>query len=99
MRNWRRSAAYRIAFANFAAYAVGLALLGVVVFVVMHIAVTRQLDSVVSDEAQTLASEYRSGGARELGEAIAERETVSNRMLYGVFAPDGRRIMGSLPAE
>jgi signal transduction histidine kinase len=95
MRNWRRSAAYRIAFANFAAYAIGIALLGTVVFAVMHAAFSRQLDSMISDEARSLAGEYRSGGRRELGEAISEREASSNRMLYAVFAPDGRRIYGS----
>ena len=32
MHSWRRSAAYRIAFANFITFAAGLALLGLVVF-------------------------------------------------------------------
>jgi hypothetical protein len=98
MRSWRRSAAYRIAFVNFAAYAIGIALLGAVVFGVIHAAFTRQLDAMVSDEAQTLAGEYRSGEMTELNEAIVEREAASNRMLYAVFAPDGRRIAGSLRA-
>jgi signal transduction histidine kinase len=98
MRSWRRSAAYRIAFANFAAYAVGIAVLGAVVFGVIHVAFTRQLDAMVADEAQTLAGEFRSGGMTELNEAIAEREVASNRMLYAIFAPDGRRISGSLQA-
>jgi signal transduction histidine kinase len=96
MRSWRRSAAYRIAFVNFAAYAIGIALLGAVVFAVIHAAFTRQLDAMVSDEAQTLAGEFRSGGMTELNEAILERPAASNRMLYAVYAPDGRRIAGSL---
>ena len=58
MRNWRRSAAYRIAFVNFGAYAIGLALLGAVVFAVIHAAFTRQLDAMVTDDAQTLAGEF-----------------------------------------
>ena len=100
MPNRRSSAAYRIAFANFGAFAVGLALLGVVVFAAMHVAFLRQLDATISDEATTLADEYRGGGDRELGEAIAEREASrsSTRMLYAVFAPDGRRVYGSLRA-
>ena len=49
MRSWRRSAAYRIAFANFIIFAVGLALLGLVVFGVMHVAFVGQLDATVSD--------------------------------------------------
>ena len=98
MPRWRSSAAYRIAFTNFLAFTAGLAALGVVVFVVMHIAFMRELDSTISDEAQTLVDEYKVGGSRELKEAIAEREMVNSptRMMYAVYAPDGRRIAGSL---
>ena len=97
MHRWRASAAYRIAFTNFLAFAVGLALLGVVVFEVMHVAFKHQLDSMISDEAETLVDEYKVGGSRELNEAIAEREMVNSptRMMYAVYAPDGRRIAGS----
>jgi signal transduction histidine kinase len=98
IRNWRRSAAYRIAFANFIIFATGLALLGLAVFGVMHVAFVAQLDATVSDEAQTLVDEYRSGGFGELREAIAVRESSRSptRMLYAVFGPDGRRLAGSL---
>lgn len=101
MRSWRSSAAYRIAFINFGAYSAGLALLGVIVFAVMHIAFSRQLDSMVADEARTLQNEYAGGGESELAEAIAEREAQrsATRMLYAVFAPDGRRILGSLDTQ
>lgn len=100
-RSWRRSAAYRIAFANFIVFAVGLALLGLVVFGAIHFAFIGQLDATVSDEAHTLVDEYRSGGAGELAEAIAVRESSRSptRMLYAVFAPDGRRIAGTLRTE
>ena len=66
----------------------------------MHIAFTRQLDAMISDEARTLLDEYQAGGIRELGEGIVEREATgsSTRMLYAVFTPDGRRIFGSLRA-
>ena len=101
MLKWRSSAAYRIAFINFGAYSAGLALLGIIVFAVMHIAFAHQLDSMVVDETRTLQEEYATGGERELAEAIAEREasTSSTRMLYAVFAPDGRRIYGSLQTK
>jgi hypothetical protein len=101
MTRWRSSAAYRLALLNFAVFAAGLAVLGTVVFVVMHISFVRQLDAGIAEEARTLASEYKSGGGRELGEAIAEREQAGSpeRMLYAVFAPDGRRIGGSLRAK
>jgi signal transduction histidine kinase len=98
MPRWQSSAAYRIALANFALFAAGLALLGLIVFEVMHLSFTGQLDATIADEAQTLVAEYRSGGDRELSEAIAERESAGSpaRMLYAVFARDGRRIHGSL---
>jgi signal transduction histidine kinase len=98
MVSWRSSAAYQIAFANLGALLVGLAVLGVVVFFAMHIAFTNQLDAMISDEAQTLVDEYRGGGRHELVEAIAAREASRSptRMLYAVFAPDGRRLEGSL---
>lgn len=98
MRSWRRSAAYRIAFANFITFAVGLALLGLVVFGAMHVAFVGQLDAMVSDEAQTLVDEYHAGGMGEVREAIAVRESSRSptRMLFAVFAPDGRRIAGKL---
>ena len=101
IRNWHRSAAYRIAFANFIVFAIGLALLGLVVFLVMHIAFTRQLDAMVSDEAQTLVDEYHSGGVGELEEAIAVREASRSptRMFYALFYADGHRVAGSLQTE
>lgn len=98
MADRRSSAAYRIAFINFCAFAIGLAILGLVVLQVMHVAFTRELDNRLQDEAQTLASEYRSDDPGDLGEAIFQREAVQgpNRMLYAVFAPNGRRLFGSL---
>ena len=98
MTDWRHSAAYRIAFAYAAAFALAMALLGIVVFWAMHVAFTRQLDATVADEVQTLVAEYRSDGGSELGDAIAQRELSRSpgRLLYAVFAPDGRRIYGSL---
>lgn len=101
MHSWRNSAAYRIAFANFIAFALGLALLGVVVFAVMHMDFSRQLDAMMKDEVQTLVDEYHSGGNQNLADAIAEREAsgTPTRLLYAVFTPDGRRIIGGLQAR
>ena len=98
MASWRSSAAYRIAFINFAAYSAGLALLGVIVFAAMHIAFGRQLDATVTQEARTLQDEYARGGDPQLAREIAEREAPSSptHMLYAVFGSDGRRLYGSL---
>lgn len=74
-------------------------MLGLIVYWSMHIAFTHQLDAMITDEAQTLVTEYKSdGGDGELADAIAQREgsRAPERLLYAVFAPDGRRVMGSL---
>ena len=98
MTKWRASAALRLAIGYATALAVGMAVLGAVVFLAMHVAFTRQLDATVTDEVRTLATEFRSDGGGELSDAIAQREssTSPGRLLYAVFAPDGRRIAGSL---
>ncbi|MDP9086422.1 MAG: histidine kinase, partial [Pseudomonadota bacterium] len=98
MTDWRSSAAYRIAIAYAAAFALAMAVLGVIVFWAMHVAFTRQMDATVVDEAQTLVAEYRSDGSAELGDAIAQRELSRSpgRLLYAVFDPNGRRIYGHL---
>lgn len=98
MTRRRSSAAYRIAFANLGVFLLGLALLGLAVFAIMHVAFTRQLDAMISDEAQTLVDEHRLGGSREFTEAIADRDKSRSptRMLYALFAADGTRIAGTL---
>ena len=96
----RSSAAYRIAFATFGAVALGLAILGAIIFAVMHIAFTRQLDTMIADGTQSLVADYRQDGPAELADAIREREASpsSTRLLYAVYAPDGRRLYGNLQA-
>ena len=98
MTSRKSSAAYRIAFAYTAILALGVALLGLVIFETMHLDFTRQLDATVTDEARTLVSEYHNDGGTELADAIAQREASRSptRLLYAVFAPDGRRLLGSL---
>jgi signal transduction histidine kinase len=79
----------------------GLASLGLVMFVVLHVAFQRQLDSMVSDDARALAEEFRADGDQELADEIREREAIRspNHMLYAVFAPDGTVLHGSLQAK
>ena len=101
MKHLRNSAAYRIAFVYSAAIALGIALLGVIVFWAMHVAFTRQLDVMIQDEADTMILEYRSGGPKELAVAIDERERLSKaaQLYYAVFTPDGRRVLGTLDTK
>ncbi len=98
MLKWYRSAAYRIAFLNFGAYAAGLALLGLAMMAIMHSAFSRQLDGMVTDEFAELQNLYSTGGDKALADGIGLREksTSTSRMLYAVISPDGRRILGSL---
>ena len=98
MSKLRSSAAYRIAFANLAVFTLGLALLGILVFEAMNIAFTHQLDAQLRDETQTLVDEYRSDGSGELRDSIVQREALRSpdRLMYAVFAPDGKRLFGSL---
>lgn len=98
MRNWRSSAGYRIAFASFSAFALGIAILAVVTFFVMRSAFANQLNSMVSDESLEVAAEFRDAGPKGLAESLREREssTSPTRLLYAAFAPDGRRVAGSL---
>lgn len=96
--SWRKSAAYQIAFAYSAAFALGVALLGTMIFIAMHLAFIHELDASITDEAAGLVSEYRTDGVGELRDAITQREAISSRsrMLYAVFSPSGQRIYGSL---
>ena len=73
MISWPSSAAYRIALANFAAYAVGLVLLGAIVFATTHLVFSRQLDGMVTDESQELQRSFANGGEQELAKEIAAR--------------------------
>jgi signal transduction histidine kinase len=93
-----RSAAYRIAFVSSGAFALAILLLGIVLFWTMHLDFTRQIDATLSEEAATLAGEYRSDGPREIAAAIAQREASRSRdrLLYALFDRNGRRVAGSL---
>ncbi|GAO40940.1 putative two-component histidine kinase [Sphingomonas changbaiensis NBRC 104936] len=96
-----RSAAYRIAFVYSAAFALAIAILGAIIFWAMHVAFTRQLDTMIRDEAAALVSEYRADGASELAEAIGKREAIPShdRLFYALFDAQGRRISGRLVTQ
>jgi signal transduction histidine kinase len=96
MANRRSSAAYRIAFAYAAAFALGIALLGAAVFYAMHVSFVRELDTSLAEEASSLLEEYRTAGDAELAEAIAKREAVDTRDLtgFGVFSASGKHLYG-----
>ena len=101
MPKFQSSAAYCIAFAYAAAFAVGIALLGAAVFYAIHLSFVRELDTGLTEEASALREEYSSGGNTELAEAIAKREAADPRDLsaYGVFSATGVRLYGSIDAK
>jgi signal transduction histidine kinase len=96
-----RSAAYRIAFAYSAAFATAMALLGLVLFLAMHIAFSRQLDAIIADETSELRSELHAEGIGELAEEIRQRQAIHDRdrLFYAVYDAGGRHILGTLEAE
>lgn len=99
MPSRRTSAAYRIAFAYAAAFALGIAILGTIIFYAMHASIVRELDGNLSQKSSALLEEYRNGGLAELAEAIDRRESIGGRELnrFAVFDPTGRRLYGNLP--
>jgi signal transduction histidine kinase len=98
MPDRRASAAYRIAFAYAASFALGIALLGTVIFYAIHVSFVRELDAALTEEVSSLKEEYSTGGNAELAEAIAKREAVDTRDLsaFGVFSTSGARLFGNL---
>lgn len=96
-----RSAAYRIAIISSAAFAVATIALGFIVYLAAHAAFVRQLDDRIRIDSASLATTFQSEGRAELVEAIQFREhdDPTNELAYALFAPDGRRIAGTLVAK
>ncbi len=93
-----RSAAYRIAIVYSAAFATATLALGAGVYWAAHVALHRQLDDRIGAEVSSLVSEYHGEGAKSLRLVIGRREIAraTNDLGYALFAPDGRRVAGSL---
>lgn len=101
MRRLLQSAAYRIAFVYAAASTLTMLLVGTVVILVAHSAFARQLDQQIMDDSKGIVAEYREEGFDAVVDAIAVRETGNgtNKLLYAVFAPGGRRLAGRMQAQ
>lgn len=95
-----RSAAYRIALLYALGFTTVTLVLGLVIVLVSHVALTRQLEGQILEEARALHAEYRLEGFREFTFAIRERQHVSdiNEMRYAVFGSNGQRLVGDLDA-
>jgi hypothetical protein len=94
----KSSAAYRIALAGSAVFALAVMVLGAAVYYAAHNQFYRQFERQVSDDAQALAAEYHEDGLRGLRYAIDEREqgSAAKQFAYAVFDRTERRIAGSL---
>lgn len=96
-----RSAAYRIAFAYFAAFALAVAVLGVAVYFAADAAFRGQQDDALTDETAELVGAYRAQGLDDLREGIAERTRSGgvNSFGYALFDGRGRRVFGDLDLD
>jgi signal transduction histidine kinase len=92
------SAAYRIAFAYSAVFALATMSLGVVVFFAANAAFESQLDTRIEAESNELVARYRANGTGDLRAAIATREggNAKNRLGYALFDISGNRLAGVL---
>ena len=73
MPDRRRSAAYRIALTHSAAFALAIAILGVLVYFAADAAFRRQQDTALAEASADLVRQYHDEGAHELAEAVAHR--------------------------
>ena len=98
MGELRRSAAYRIAFATAAAFALTILLLGAAVYLIAHTEFRRQQDAGIADESADLVRVARMGGPRRLADTIASREAGGPTNVYGyaLFDAAGLRVAGAL---
>ena len=94
----RSSAAYRIALAGSAVFALAVMVLGAAVYYAAHNQFYRQFERQISDDAQAVAAEYHEDGLRGLRYAIDERQRgrAAKQFSYAVFDRTGRRIAGAL---
>jgi signal transduction histidine kinase len=92
------SAAYRIAFAYSAVFALATTALGTLVYFMAHAAFEGQLDNRIEAESNQLVAGYRASGTSNLRAAIATREGANpkNQLGYALFDIRGNRLAGDL---
>lgn len=93
-----RSTALRVALAYALSFALATLVIGSALYAGAQHTIRLGFDERLTAEMDALLIEYREGGAREVVEAIEDRETgrATNGLGYGLYAADGRRIAGSL---
>lgn len=101
MSRLSKSAAYRVAITYSAAFALAIAILGMVLYLVFHRELLRQLDDQLRNESIGLTDEFKDGGLSDLIQAITEREQagLSGEMGYALFDQSSTRIAGRMVTE
>ncbi len=100
MGEWHRSAAYRIAFATSAAFALTILILGTAVYLLAHAGFQRQQDVAIANETADLLRVAQAGGVRALARTITSREAegATNTYGYALFNGRGERVAGAFDA-
>ncbi|WEK42494.1 MAG: HAMP domain-containing sensor histidine kinase [Candidatus Sphingomonas colombiensis] len=96
MTDWRRSAAYRIAFIYSGALALAVALLGGLVYFAADRAFRAQQDLALAEATAALVQDYRGQGIAPLAETIRRRSATNGVVTFGyaLFDANGRRLAG-----
>lgn len=96
MTDWRRSAAYRIAFTCSAAFALAVTLLGGLVYFAAHRAFRAQQDMALAEASAALVQDYRQQGLAVLAGTIRRRSATNGVVTFGyaLFDAAGRRVAG-----
>jgi len=97
----RRSAVYRIAFIYSGAFALAVALLGVLVYIAAERALRGEQDLALSEATAALERSYRTQGYAGLIDAIGERRSTNGVVTFGyaLFGASGRKVAGSFDLD
>lgn len=99
MKGLAASAAYRIAFVSWLAFAGATLLAGIAVFYAAHAAFARQMDANIEQASTAVAAEFGDDGIGGVVEAIRNREAARSDIFgYALYRGSGRRTAGSLDA-
>ena len=101
MTEKRRSTVYRIAFIYSGAFALAVALLGVLVYIAAERALRGQQDLALSEATASLERSYRTQGYDGLIDAIGERGRTNGVVTFGyaLFDATGKKVAGSFELD
>jgi signal transduction histidine kinase len=91
-----RSISLRLALIYTAAFAVAVAVLGVVMLIATRAALEEQFRTRIQAESTALAQEYKIEGLNGVLQAVQERDRTPGALDYGLEGPQGRPLAGHL---